>query len=99
MTSVTHAFMLLAAAPGVLLAVLSFRTQMANPLHTLCAWFLGAWLGGKIELLFYAASWRDGLKELRHQPLAPLGLWGVALGSSVLTALYFAISRPPKTHR
>ncbi|MFT3837153.1 MAG: hypothetical protein QM723_09165 [Myxococcaceae bacterium] len=98
MIQVTHAFMLLAAAPGVLLAMLSFRRQMANPLNTLAAWFLGAWLGGKGEQLWWArAEWRLALRDILHHPLAPLGLWGVAIGSSILTALYFAISRPPKS--
>jgi hypothetical protein len=96
--NVTHAFMLLCAGPGILLAALSFRRQMANPLNTIFAWFIGAWLGGKVEELYWMrsdlkAAWR----EILHHPVAPLGLWGVAIGSSILTALYFAISRPPKS--
>jgi hypothetical protein len=95
---ITHAFMLLAAAPGVLLALLSFRRQMANPMSILVAWFVGAWAGGKAEELWWARdSWRAALRDILHHPFAPLGLWGVAIGSSVLTALFFAISRPPKT--
>jgi hypothetical protein len=96
--SVSHAFMLLAAGPGVLLAMLSLRRQMANPLNTLFAWVLGAYLGGKAEqYVFAGVTWREAYRDFLHHPLAPLGLWGVALGSSILTALYFAISRPPKT--
>ena len=96
MISITHSFMLLAAAPGVLLAILSLRKQMANPLHVMVAWFLGAYLGGKGQLALNEPGWREAYRAWLHAPLAPLGLWGVAIGSSVLTALYFAISRPPR---
>ena len=89
--------MLLAAAPGVLLAVLSLRKQMAHPLHVLIAWFLGAYLGGKAQVLMGEHGARQVLQAWRQAPVAPLGLWGVAIGSSLLTALYFAVSRPPKT--